>query len=1192
MSSRYGLRYKTLANTQVGCGAGLSVFHTPHILMINHKDAALLLQSKILLVVLLSLASASIAMAQHEPMPTEGWFVNNWRKNDATAEWSIVQAPDDTPAIEIMFKGKTGPNVVSPDITDLAKNWPVEFGALSFYCHGDGSGQRLAIQLLAGANKYTASLILSHTGWKRVKVENMWTPAGTPPLVPNQITRYVISAPDSCNVAIGALKFAVPGVPMDLTPGNTGYAVRTSQPPTIDGILDEPMWSRSPWLETTHTLRESMIATGKARFRIAFDQDNLYLAAQVRQDPGMQDVGPNFTGEGAQVWRDESVEVFINPKRDVDTHYHLMVNRVNTTRRFAHHFNQVADAMIRDANWDWGDATSVTVNGEDQWTTEWKIPWSSIGAKGPSGQIFLQLMHNDWHKATQSEPDHTVWSPAKGKPMNGWGVLNLIDAPSSNRSVLQVSEIQLDRIALGKYRFVAHIKHAKQADSPLGNLQLDITLAGPSRQLETWQHEVQTDKPTFTYTGELTADSYSSGLHRLSVRVASTDAPSTVPGGAIASFSQEIPVDVAYGDTVLCPAPKQMTQGQGEFSLTPQDRISITDHATARTRKTATLLADRLYGHFGIKPAVVDDASRTRIHMSIQPDAVRDATGQSNVKEAYILRVTQDDIELIGGGEAGLYYAVVTLNQLARVPHQPKAPIQATHIIDWPSISQRIYAERFSTNMRRVNEAPDLERYKQTLERVVAGGKFNVFVFTLDRNFAFQKHPELTVHPTVNAEQVREICDWAREHFIEVIPATLYGSHSNWISISGFEDMIEPGYSHDQLDVTHPNFVPVMQDIVSEILDAAGPETKRFMIQNDEWWHVQKRSPTLTHNGLTRQELLLKALLAEYEFLKSRGVQMVMFTDMIDPNHNGGAPFHLSQIAEDLPRDIIMYSWSNSSPRWLKEMGFTTMKVNNNFILPRRDLAEYIDGFGTIAYWLQHSTFNYVDNQKSLAYSWHATLRAADYAWNIGNDSNLSREEWSRWRMSNLMPNFGLDDVPLAGEVISMTLPDDATLDNQLGIVGTHTIGGLDMQFNPNEVNANAMRVELPTPTLAASAILVHGVRFVDDAARDDARKDALHRVYAAVKVGDVVFHYEDGSTAAIDLRLGVNTIDTAAPALSRYVLFNGRDLFEFGNQEALLQSEWVNPHPNRKVVAISMTATRSNAPLLWAGLTLRGIAQ
>lgn len=1149
------------------------------------------LRYQMLIACALSLLWATTALAAPEPMPTEGWIVNNWRKNDATATFKIVNAPDETPAIEAEFKGKPAPNVVSKDITELAQTWPDKYGSLSFDCYSDGSGQRVSIQLYSGKHKHIAMFNLSHTGWKHITIQSMWAPKGTPALAPNKVTRYAITAADSCKVAICALKFESPSVPMNLETGVLSYAVQTNQTPKIDGKLDEAMWDNSPWLATDHPLRGGSTEAGKAQFRLAYDNDNLYIAAKVRQDPGTRNLGPNFTGEGAQVWTDESVEIFVNPMQVSSTFYQMVVNRMNTTRQFVTHFNQIADMVIYDTQWDWSKLESATINGEEQWTTEIKVPWTTIGAKGPTNQINLQLMHNDWQNIGDGQVIHTVWAPASPKPMSLWGAVNLLEKPVGKRSPIQVTDLKFDRVDLGKYRLTVQIKRDDKSTEPLGNLRVNVTLAGPSRQFETWQREINAKQTATTFTSEFVAETYSSGLHQVAVHVTSDDPASTVPGGAIAQFVQEIPVNVAYGEMVLTPKPKQMTQSKGHFILASNDQISLTSNATDRTNKTAKLLAQRLYGHFGLTPELVQNISKARIQMSIQPDVVRAATNQKNIEEAYLLNVTSEGIELIGGGEAGLYYAVVTLNQLARVPHEPKSPIGATEIVDWPSTDQRIYSERFTTNMRRVEETPNFERYKKTLEKLVLGGKFNVLIFTIDRNFAYQKNPALTVHPTVNAKQLRELADWANEHFIEFIPATIYGSHAQWVTMSGLSDMIEPGYNKDQLDVTSPKFIPLMQDIVGELLEAAGPQTKRFMIFNDEWWHKQTKSPEVIYKGMTRQELFTKAIMAEYDFLKSRGVQMMMYTDMIDPTHNGGAPFHLSKVAEKLPRDIIMCSWSGS-PRIFKDMGFEVLKINNNFTLPPRDLAEYVDGFGTLVYWLEHSTFNYVTNSYSAIYSWHSTMRAADYAWNIGVDSNLSRDEWARRVIPNLMPTLGLDDVPLAGKVISLPMPGDTALGSTLGLSGTHKIGGIEMSLSPVVVTRDAVKVQLPSPTLTASAILLQGVRFPSPEAREEIRKDTLHRVFAAVHVGDVVFHYEDGSTAQIDLRLGVNTIETGAAPLNQHVLNNGKDRFEFGDNEALLQSEWLNPHPDRKVVAIAMVSARDASPFLWAGLTIREVAR
>lgn len=151
-------------------------------------------------------ASASAVLE----LPTKGWNVNNWLKNDASADYRFIKNSEDKTAIEIDFVGEKCPNVVSPIISELTKEFPTEFGSLSFDCRGDGSNQRVTIVFYYESNRYAANVILKHTGWKRITLKSLWKNAKTPAMNPSKISRFFIAAPAACKVAIGPIEFQAP----------------------------------------------------------------------------------------------------------------------------------------------------------------------------------------------------------------------------------------------------------------------------------------------------------------------------------------------------------------------------------------------------------------------------------------------------------------------------------------------------------------------------------------------------------------------------------------------------------------------------------------------------------------------------------------------------------------------------------------------------------------------------------------------------------------------------------------------------------------------------------------------------------------------------------------------------------------------------------------------------------------------
>ena len=49
-----------------------------------------------------------------------------------------------------------------------------------------------------------------------------------------------------------------------------------------------------------------------------------------------------------------------------------------------------------------------------------------------------------------------------------------------------------------------------------------------------------------------------------------------------------------------------------------------------------------------------------------------------------------------------------------------------------------------------------------------------------------------------------------------------------------------------------------------------------------------------------------------HEYCRNHHLQMLMWADMLLPEHNGGSPFFLDRAADELPRDIVLCNWSTS----------------------------------------------------------------------------------------------------------------------------------------------------------------------------------------------------------------------------------------------------------------------------------------
>lgn len=109
-------------------------------------------------------------------------------------------------------------------------------------------------------------------------------------------------------------------------------------------------------------------------------------------------------------------------------------------------------------------------------------------------------------------------------------------------------------------------------------------------------------------------------------------------------------------DSAIIPFPQELNNGSGSFLLTPETGIKLVGTSDKIT-KIGEHLAEKLRPATGFDLPVSFDAGQI----------VLELTG-NEASEAYELVITEEEVKITSGGEAGLFYGVQTLIQL--FPHE------------------------------------------------------------------------------------------------------------------------------------------------------------------------------------------------------------------------------------------------------------------------------------------------------------------------------------------------------------------------------------------------------------------------------------------------------------------------------------------------------------------------------------------
>lgn len=187
---------------------------------------------------------------------------------------------------------------------------------------------------------------------------------------------------------------------------------------TLDGKLDDADWEKLPF----QNIGEIAMGRGlsETQFKIGYDADGLTIAFRARvATPGELD-GIEPVGRDGTAWRQENLELVIDPIGTRRLYYHFMINPAPDStfdRRFGYH--EAPDHPLYqdfELNWngDWDYA--VHIDKEQKiWTAELHLPFATLEVEPPkSGATWtMNIGRNQFPEGAETSRDAVVylWSP-------------------------------------------------------------------------------------------------------------------------------------------------------------------------------------------------------------------------------------------------------------------------------------------------------------------------------------------------------------------------------------------------------------------------------------------------------------------------------------------------------------------------------------------------------------------------------------------------------------------------------------------------------------------------------------------------------------------------------------------------------------------------------------------------------------
>ncbi|MFA6569399.1 MAG: glycoside hydrolase family 20 zincin-like fold domain-containing protein, partial [Victivallales bacterium] len=917
-------------------------------------------------------------------------FSQPWTKGSDIVPVSITVEKDGGRMLEITYTGRQGAgttmvNLNKDEINSLQNMRPggikllvdydqedfSKLNVISFFT--DGSTLTTKITLEKGLNEYPVT-----SGWRKAATPLRWE-------LLSKI--YIESASPNLKwrlKKVAIMEAETKSVTLAIDKARKVHEVLpVSAKVNIDGMLDE--WSAVKQLTSYCYLAsgtEVLLPDSPFKVKLCYDDENLYVASSSAfpTPPLALKTKPDDN-----IWEDEALELFFSSELDNNRFIQFDVNHRGAVFDYIREFDVVTQMIGTKKEWKMKHVKAFTYKGKTL-NAEMAFPFSELKFDRKTNNILEFQIAQDYADRADEALKTLAWVPAKQLPApKTFGVLVFNSKPfgSGNVSVESIAKDAAD----GTDMTLA----CTLSDFVPGEYTVVTTTMSPDVTATASEH--------VALTGEKLSRNFivrdglknKNSSYTCFFKVVNQNGDARVTA---VNFDNSVkPVDL-FGKKLFFPEPKRVQWNDGEFFAGDASTLYLEDDATPRTVRTAEIFANKYFGYTGRKLAIKKGAPSDigGILFKIAKTAQYNGNDEPLKKEGYLLSVSKDRVTLVGGDEPGLYYAGVTFFQLLRntMKIRDRHPVACVDIIDWPDIQNRsiLFNGQWSFGGVEIKEYATGDDLIEWTDRYVSGTKLNLLFLNVWAMTKFNRRPEFNTNPRASftLDDIARLAAFCRDNFIEPVPCFQIGSHCDGWLLKNHPELREKGFSV-QADVTHPNHDSIVYDCFQDVIEAMNP--KYFSPIGDEWWQKGKPGEKAEEllGGKPRNRVFLEWHVKLNNWLKEKGVQMLLFHDMLTPFHNGKV-FDTYKIADEFPRDVIIASWADQSythPQFFYDRGFTLwINATGNALwdTEREKINSY--GLGLYDGWFGTRCLmarSYARAGRTVTYP--RLFRLSDWAWNF-----------------------------------------------------------------------------------------------------------------------------------------------------------------------------------------------------------------
>jgi len=383
----------------------------------------------------------------------------------------------------------------------------------------------------------------------------------------------------------------------------------------------------------------------------------------------------------------------------------------------------------------------------------------------------------------------------------------------------------------------------------------------------------------------------------------------------------------------VIPQPNELNVYDGFFKF----KNSIKIISTPATKETALLIQHVLKNEFqlSIKHKRSKKITKNSIFLSIDSHLE---------KEAYSLKITTKNIEIIGGSSAGVFYGFQTLKQLIENRNELNNKIGCLTIKDQPRFPWRAYMLDESRYFHG-------EEFVTLLLDQMAVLKMNVFHWHLTDDAGWRieikKYPKLTEigAKRTNSEigtwgsnkysgiphagfytqtQIKNIVAYAAKRHITIVPEIEMPGHSSaaiaaypWLGTENkqIEVPIKFGRHYDNYDVTNPKVITFIKNVLNEVFELF-PSNVIHIGGDEVGYKVWEKSTHVKeymkkHHLETLADLQIKFTNDISKFIESKGRRMMGWNEIMGTNIHKGFKEKKDdkEATSALAKNVVVHFW-------------------------------------------------------------------------------------------------------------------------------------------------------------------------------------------------------------------------------------------------------------------------------------------